>query len=50
MMVIIVLTMRVLLAAMIALLVLHFVDEQYNDAKYTRAATVMLSQIVRSLG
>ena len=42
--------MRVLIATMIALVVLYFVDEQYNDARYTRAATVMFSQIVRSLG
>ena len=42
--------MRALTAALVALLVLHFVDEKYNDARYTRAATAMFSQIVRSFG
>jgi hypothetical protein len=35
------------MAALVALL-LHFVDEHFNDARYTRAATAMLAQIARS--
>ena len=42
--------MRVAMATMIALFVIAVVDEQFNDARYTRAATTMLSQIVRSFG
>ena len=38
------------MATMIALFVIGVVDEQFNDARYTRAATTMLSQIVRSFG
>jgi hypothetical protein len=34
----------------VALLALHFVDEQLFGARYTRGATAMLSQIVRSFG
>jgi hypothetical protein len=40
--------MRVAMAAVVALLILNFVDEHFNDARYTRAATVMLSNIARS--
>jgi hypothetical protein len=36
------------MATLVALLILNFVDEHYNDARYTRAATAMLSQIARS--
>lgn len=38
------------MATMIALFVIGLVDEHFNDARYTRAATNMLSQIVRSFG
>jgi hypothetical protein len=38
------------MATMIALFVIGLVDEHFNDARYTRAATAMLSQIVRSFG
>jgi hypothetical protein len=40
--------MRVAMAALIALLILNFVDEHYNDARYTRAAMAVLSHIARS--
>jgi hypothetical protein len=36
------------MATVVALLMLHFVDEHFNDARYTGAATVMLSYIGRS--
>ena len=35
------------MAAVVALLILNFVDEHFNDARYARAATVMLSNIAR---
>jgi hypothetical protein len=38
------------MATMIAVVVIGLVDEHFNDARYTRAATAMLSQIVRSFG
>jgi hypothetical protein len=38
------------MAIFVALLTLHFVDEQLFSARYTRAATSMLSQIVSSFG
>ena len=38
------------MATVVALLILNFVDEHFNDARYTRAATAMLSQIVESFG
>jgi hypothetical protein len=38
------------MAALIALLILNFADEHFNDARYTRAATTMLSHIARSFG
>ena len=38
------------MATVVALLVLEFVDEHFNDARFTQAATVMFSQIVRSFG
>ena len=40
--------MRVAMATLVALLILNFVDEQYNDARYTRGAASVLSQIARS--
>ena len=42
--------MRVAVATLVALLILHFVDEQYNDARYTRATGTVLSNIARSFG
>jgi hypothetical protein len=42
--------MRVAMAMLVALLILGFVDEQYNDARYIGAATTVLSQIARSFG
>jgi hypothetical protein len=42
--------MRVILAAVVALLTLSFVDEHFNDARYIRAAMVIFSQIARSFG
>jgi hypothetical protein len=42
--------MRVVGAILVALLALHFVDEQYNDSRYSRAATAMLSHIAKSFG
>jgi hypothetical protein len=38
------------MAAVVALLLLNFVDEHFNDARYTRAATTMLSHMARSFG
>jgi hypothetical protein len=40
--------MRIAMATLVALLILNFVDEQYNDARYTRGAASVLSQIARS--
>jgi hypothetical protein len=40
--------MRVAMATVVALLVLSFVDEHFNGARFTRAATDVLSQIARS--
>jgi hypothetical protein len=42
--------MRVAIATVVALLILNFVDEHFNDARYTRAATAIFSQIARSFG
>jgi hypothetical protein len=42
--------MRVMMATLVALLVLNLMDEHFNEARYTRAATSMLSQIARSFG
>jgi hypothetical protein len=42
--------MRVALATVVALLLLNFMDEQFNDARYTRAAMTMLSHVVHSFG
>jgi hypothetical protein len=38
------------MATVVALLILSFVDEHFNDARYTRASKVMLSHIARSFG
>ncbi len=46
----ILLFMRVAIAGFVALLALHVVDEQFFGARYTQAAVMMLSQIVRSFG
>ena len=40
--------MRVAMAAMVALLLLNFVDEHFNDARYTRATAVLLLNIAKS--
>ena len=40
--------MRVAMAAVVALLILNFVDEHFNDARYTRATMVVLSNIARA--
>jgi hypothetical protein len=42
--------MRVAIATLVTLLILSFVDEQYNDARYRGAATSVLSNIARSFG
>jgi hypothetical protein len=44
------LVMRVAMAMVVALLILNFADEHFNNARYTRAAAVIISQIVRSFG
>lgn len=38
------------MAIMVALLALNFVDEHFNDARYTKASKVMLSHMARSFG
>jgi hypothetical protein len=40
--------MRVGIATIVALLILNFVDEHFNDARYTRGAMSMASHIIRS--
>ena len=42
--------MRIAMATLVALLILNFADEHFNDARYTRAVTAMLSHIARSFG
>ena len=42
--------MRVAMATIVALLVICFVDEHFNDARYTRAASSMITHIMRSFG
>jgi len=37
-------------ASFVALLVLHFADEQFNDARLTQAVIAMLAQVTRSFG
>ena len=36
------------MAAVVALLLLNFVDEHFNDARYTRAAAAVLFNIARA--
>jgi hypothetical protein len=38
------------MAGLVALLALHFVDEQLFGARYSRGVTSMLSQIAHSFG
>jgi hypothetical protein len=38
------------MSSVVALLILNFADEHFNDARYTRAATAMLYQIAKSFG
>lgn len=38
------------MAAIIALLVLNFVDEQFNDGRYSNATRNMLEKVTRSFG
>ncbi len=38
------------MATIVALLILNFADEHFNDARYTQGATGMLYQIARSFG
>jgi hypothetical protein len=40
--------MRVAMAAVVALLILSFVDEHFNGARYTRATMVIVSNVARS--
>ena len=35
------------MAALVALLTLNFVDEHFNDARYTRATMALLSNMAR---
>jgi hypothetical protein len=42
--------MKNFLTAIVALLVLHAADEQFNDSRYTRALAAMLTDITRSMG
>jgi hypothetical protein len=38
------------MTAVVALLILNFVDEHFNGARYTRATMDMVSSITRSFG
>ena len=38
------------MTALVALLILNFVDEHFNDARYTRAAMAIASHIKQSFG
>jgi hypothetical protein len=38
------------MATVVALLILNFVDEHFNDARYTRAVAAMVFQISGSFG
>ena len=42
--------MRVAMAAVVALLLLNFMDEHFNNARYTRAAVSMAERMIRSFG
>ena len=38
------------MSALVALLILNFVDEHFNGARYMRAMTSILFQVARSFG
>jgi hypothetical protein len=38
------------MSAVVALLILNFVDEHFNDARYMRAMASIFFQLARSLG
>jgi hypothetical protein len=40
--------MRVAIAAIVALLFFNFVDEQFNNGRYTRAAVSMAGKVFHS--
>jgi hypothetical protein len=42
--------MRVAIAAIVALLFLNFVDEQFNTGRYTKAAVSMAGKVFHSFG
>jgi hypothetical protein len=42
--------MRVAMAAIVALLCLNFIDERFNDARYTKVAVIMAERVLRSFG
>jgi hypothetical protein len=42
--------MRVVTASFVAVLVPHFADEKFNDARFTLAVIAMLAQVTRSFG
>ena len=42
--------MRVLAATIVALLILNFADEHFNDSRYSRSAKAVISHIARSFG
>ena len=42
--------MRVAIAAIVALLFLNFVDELFNNGRYTKAAVIMAGKVVHSFG
>jgi hypothetical protein len=42
--------MRVAVAAIVALLFLNFMDERFNNARYSRAAVSMAEKVIRSFG
>ena len=42
--------MRVAMAAIVALLFLHFMDEQFNNARYSRAAVIMVERMIGAFG
>jgi hypothetical protein len=41
---------RVAIAAIVALLFLNFVDELFNNGRYTKAAVIMAGKVVHSFG
>lgn len=38
------------MAAIVTLLFLNFVDEHFNNARYTQAAFSMAARVIRSIG